>query len=278
MEEGLNEQEFELLRHLLRKKVGITPHPRKRDLLGRKMLALAKAGGHSSWIGYIRHLARPSGEADLRALINLITIDKTSFFRGDRQFEILRETVLPSLLARRAGSGRFRAWSAGCSSGQEPYSVAMLLLEALRSLSFNDVKILATDVDSDSLKAAWRARYPLETVQGVPDYYFSKYFFKETAPKGTFFRVVDQARKLVVFRRLNFTATPYPIRGPFDLILCRNVMIYFKAPLKRKIILELHRLLAEDGVLCLGGSESLLGVDDRFVLTGQAIYRKRDAA
>ncbi|MFP4474401.1 MAG: CheR family methyltransferase [Desulfatibacillaceae bacterium] len=271
----LTQKEFDLLRHLIKTRVGITLHPRKRAVLGRKMAGRLQTAGHSSFLGYIRHLSRPEGEGELRALINQVTIDQTSFFRGDRQFELLRERVLPALFSRRREGGAIRLWSAGCSSGQEPYSVAMLFQEALRGMSPMDVKILATDVDSESLKSAWRASYSSEGVADVPGYYFSKYFFRESGPQGPRYRIVDRVREKVVFRRLNLKDTPYPLRGPMDVILCRNVMIYFKAPLKKKIMAEFYRLLADDGYLCLGGSESLLGVDDRFVLVGQAVYQKR---
>ncbi|MEW5736506.1 MAG: protein-glutamate O-methyltransferase CheR [Thermodesulfobacteriota bacterium] len=267
----ISEEEFAVFVHFLKKTVGVSPPGRKRRSFGRRLKDRAEALGFENYITFYRFLRTKEGAAELSALIDFITIDQSSFFRGDQQMTLLARKVFPELCS--AGPKRLRIWSAGCARGQEPYTLSMLLadLSATRSV---DYKILATDIDRASLTAASRAVYGPEAVKGVPARFLKLYFTREKSPKGGVYRVREEVKGRVMFRLLNLMETPYRLHGPIDMILCRNVMIYFDAADKKRIIEEFHRLLPAGGALCLGGAESLIGIDDRFTLLSHAVYRK----
>ena len=270
----LSETEFELFRTLLQNKTGILLKSAKRQTLGRRLAKRLEALGMSSYTAYYRMLKAGKGEKELKALINQITIDQTSFFRAGPQFELIGQTALPEIMERNRGLKQLRIWSAGCSRGHEPYSLSMMLQETTRELITWDVKILATDIDSDSLKYAFRGKYSAEEISHVPKDYVPRYF-KPHKHSGRLYHIAkDKIRKNILFRRLNLLEGPYPIKGPMDMILCRNVMIYFSRTQKQQIIGEFLRLLPVGGYLCLGASESLIGIDDRFTLLGHAVYQK----
>lgn len=269
----LPEIEFELFRNFLKKKTGITIRPSKRRAFSRKLVKRVKALGMTSFTTYYRMLKSEDGANELRILINQVTIDLTRFFRGDSQFALLASDILPGIMRNNNSTRCIRVWSAGCSRGHESYSLAMMIREAARETITWDIKILATDIDSDSLKFAHRGRYNSEEMANVPDEYIEKYFRVDNKSGYGVFK--DLLKKNVVFRRLNLLEFPYPLRGPMDMIFCRNVMIYFSPTSKKKIMNEFLRLLPAGGYLCLGSAESLLGIDDRFSLIGHAVYRKK---
>ncbi|MBI9075882.1 MAG: hypothetical protein JEZ02_10755 [Desulfatibacillum sp.] len=273
----LSETEFELFRTLLQNKTGILLKTAKRQTLGRRLARRLEALGMSSYTAYYRMLKAGKGHEELRTLINHVTIDQTSFFRAGPQFEILARQVIPDVVEKNSGLKQIRIWSAGCSRGHEPYSLEMMMQETMRELVAWDVKFLATDIDSDSLKYAFRGKYTADEMAPVPEEYVPKYF-KPLRHSGRRFHVVrDRLRKNILFRRLNLLEVPYPIKGPMDIILCRNVMIYFSRTQKQQIMGEFLRLLPVGGYLCLGASESLIGIDDRFALIGHAVYQKKSA-
>ena len=270
----LPEIEFKLFRNLLKKKTGITIRPSKRISFSRKLTKRLEALNMTSFATYYRMLKSEDGADELRSLINQVTINLTSFFRGDTQFALLSSDIVPKIVKNNSSTRTIRIWSAGCSRGHESYSLAMMIREAARETITWDIKILATDIDSDSLKFAHRGRYSAEEIVGVPEEYVKKYFRadKNADDNAYFFR--SMLKKDVAFRRLNLLEFPYPLRGPMDMIFCRNVMIYFSQASKKDIMNEFLRLLPVGGYLCLGAAESLLGIDDRFSLIGHAVYRK----
>jgi chemotaxis protein methyltransferase CheR len=236
--------------------------PRLRDL------------GLASYDLYYRYLQRPEGDKELQNLINLVTVNQTSFFRGGRQFAFLREQIIPDIFRRKRRKRQIRIWCAGCSTGQEPYSLAMLVKEIAGADLGWDIKILATDVDTVTLKTAFRGVYSEDEVSPIPNTYLLKYFYKQKRENEKVFMVRDGLKEILAFRQHNLAQFPYPLKGPLDLILCRNVMIYFDVVMKEKIIKEFHRLLGSEGWLCFGFSESLLGGEDRFAFMRCAAYRK----
>jgi len=183
----------------------------------------------------------------LKEVLDFLTINVSEFFRNPVEWGILRERVLPDLTRRKSG-GRLRAWSAGCSGGQEPYSLAMLLEETVPGKSY----VLGTDIDRESLKKAVTGTYSLDEVRGVPGDFLEKYFLSD----GPFVRVIDRLKAVVAFAHHNLLADPYP--EGMDLILCRNVLIYFSDDSKRKIISKLVRALSPGGFLFVGASEAIL--------------------
>ena len=271
----ISEKDFDLFRSLVKGKVGISIRQGKRKMLGLKLARRLQDLGLSSYFDYYCYLLRPEGVRELQHLINIVTIDQTSFFRGERQFEILRERILPEVVRRKIEKKRIRIWSSGCSTGQEPYSLAMLVYEMDNVDISWDIKILATDANTYSLKIAYLGEYRCDQVAEVPPAYLAKYFHKESKGGEEVFRIKESLKKRLIFRRLNLLMSINRLTGPIDLILCRNVMIYFDSATKKKIIDQFYHLLEPEGYLCLGLSESLLGIDDRFSLIERATYRKK---
>ncbi len=271
---SLSEKEFELFRHLVKKHVGISFVHKKKATLQRKLASRVNSLGLESYSEYYRYLLQDKeGGWELRRLINTITVDQTAFFRHPKQFELLVNVVLPHLATRNNTTKKLRIWSAGCATGQEAYSIAMVVSEMFDHTW--DIRILASDVDTDALKIAYSGIYPKECIQKVPMEYLNKYFTKGMGKNSGFFLVREDLRKKLLFRRLNFVDFGFPFRNPVDIIFCRNVMIYFDIEVKKRLIDNFFHILEQDGFLCLGASESLVGVDDRFALVGYFIYQKR---
>jgi chemotaxis protein methyltransferase CheR len=269
----LSEKEFELFRRLVKKYVGVSFVQTKKATLQRKLASIVNSLGLESYSEYYRYLLQDKeGGWELRRLINTITVNQSAFFRHSKQFELLANVVLPHLATRNT-TKKLRIWSAGCATGQEAYSIAMVANEMFDHAW--DIRILASDVDTDALKFAYRGLYPKESIQHVPIEYLNKYFTKGTGKDSGFFMVKEDLRKKLLFRRLNFVDFDFPFRSLVDIIFCRNVMIYFDIEVKKRLINNFYRILERDGFLCLGASESLIGVDDRFALVGYFTYQKK---
>lgn len=272
----ISEKDFDLFRSLVKKDVGISIRQGKKKMFGLKLSRRLQDLGLSSYIDYYRYLLKPEGMRELRHLINSVTIGQTSFFRGEKQFEILRKRILPEVIRRKIEKKRIRIWSSGCSTGQEPYSLAMLVYEMDNVDISWDIKILASDANTYSLKIAYLGEYKGDQVAGVPPAYLAKYFHKESKGGEEIFRVKESLKERLIFRRLNLPMSINRLKGPIDLIFCCNVMIYFDSATRKKVTDQFYNLLEPKGCLCLGLSESLLGIDDRFSLIERAIYRKKE--
>ncbi|MDA3832066.1 MAG: protein-glutamate O-methyltransferase CheR [Spirochaetales bacterium] len=272
----ISEKDFELFRSLVKREVGISIRHGKRKMLGMKMSRRLQGLGFSSYFDYYHYILKPERAKELQCLVNIITIDQTSFFRGEKQFEFLRERILPELVQRKTEKKRIRIWSSGCSTGQEPYSLAMLVYEMDNVDISWDIKILATDANTQSLKIAYLGKYRADQVAEIPPAYLVKYFRKARSGGEEIFRIKQSLKQRLIFRRLNLLVSINRLKWPIDLIFCRNVMIYFDSATKKRIIDQFYDLLEPVGYLCLGLSESLLGIDDRFSLIERAIYRKKE--
>jgi len=275
MLQQFSEKDFNLFQKLVKSKVGISIRPGKKNILGVKLAHRLRQLGLTSYFAYYRYLLKPEGIKELQHLANTVTIDTTEFFRGKRQFKLLREHILPELIRQKNKKKRIRIWSSGCSTGQEPYSIAMLINEMAGIDMSWDIKILATDINTYSLKIAYLGRYSKKQVEDVPAKYLKKYFYKELVGQEEFFQIKELLKKRLIFRRLNLLMSINRIKGPVDMIFCQNVMIYFDAGTKKMISDQFYRLLGPKGYLCLGLSESLFGIDDRFKLIESSIYRKK---
>ena len=272
----LSEKEFELFRQLVKKHIGVSFGRTKKAALQRKLAHRLNSLGLESYIEYYRYLLQDKeGGWELRKFINTITVDQSDFFRHPKQFELLANVVLPHLAARNKTTKKLRIWSAGCATGQEAYTIAMVVNELFEGDQDWDIRILASDVDTDALKIAYRGLYPVQCIQKVPIKYLNKYFTKGTGENSGFFLVRKDLRKKLLFRRLNFVDSGFPFMSPVDIIFCRNVMIYFDMEIKKKLIDNFFHILEQDGFLCLGASESLVGVDDRFALLSYFTYQKK---
>ncbi len=265
----LSDGEFAEIRRLVREHTGISLADSKRELVYSRLVRRLRRLRLGTFREYLDVLAR--GEAaELEEFSNAITTNLTSFFREPHHFEFLAETVLPLLEKRNAATRRLRIWSAGCSTGEEPYSIAITLQEQMARFRGWDVRVLATDLDSQVLAHATAGRYRDERFEKMPAARRDRWF--EVARDGTA-TAVRELRELITFRQLNLMH-PFPMRGPFDAIFCRNVVIYFDKPTQRELFDRMAGLQNDGDHLFIGHSESLFKVCERYQLIGKTIYRK----
>jgi len=269
---ALGDKEFDFLRHVIGENAGIVLGPNKRQLVQGRLARRLRELGLPSYEAYCDHV-RDSGPEELVGLINALTTNVTSFFRENHHFEALASYMLPEAMQRNQQSRRLRIWSAGCSTGEEPYCIAMALAEALPTSLRWDAKILATDIDSDVIAFAQRGVYPLDRLSAVSQERLRRAFRKGVGVNQGQALVHPDIARLVSFRTLNLMHN-WPMSGPFDVIFCRNVMIYFDQPTREKLVARFAAMLAPDGYLCLGHSESIHAGSAPFRLVGKTIYRK----
>lgn len=265
----LSDAEFEEIRQLVREHTGIALADSKRELVYSRLVRRLRKLKLDSFRDYLEVLAK--GEAaELEEFTNAITTNLTSFFREPHHFEFLAETAFPELEKRNATTRRLRIWSAGCSTGEEPYSLAMTLQEHISRFRGWDVRILATDLDSNVLAHASAGVYREDRFERMPGGRKGKWF-KPT--RDGHYAAVDELKSLITFKQLNLMHT-WPMKGPFDIVFCRNVVIYFDKPTQRQLFDRMAELQDVGSWLCIGHSESLFKVCDRYQLIGKTIYRK----
>lgn len=270
----LGDTEFRFLSEFVRRHCGITMGEHKRQLLQGRLQRRLRALGLGSFEEYCR-LLREEPENELDEFASAVSTNVTAFFRESHHFDFLAAR-LPEWLAQRP-EGRVRIWSAGCSSGEEPYSLAMVLAEALeKQRGPVDALILATDLSPAALDAARRGVYPAQRLDGVSPERRRRWFQRGSGAHTGKVRVHPRLQELVRVQRLNLLGD-WPMRGRFDAILCRNVMIYFDTPTKQRLFERFDTALLPQGKLLLGHSESMHGLSDRFALIGRTIYEKRPA-
>jgi chemotaxis protein methyltransferase CheR len=269
-EKALSSEEFSLFRTLIFQESGLFLTEAKKEFLEYRLVRRMKETGASSPYWYYRYLL-DNRVSEMPRLLELLTINETSFFRIRPQFDLLRDVVLPGIVAEKKQSRTpaLSVWSAGCSTGEEPYSIAMEVTEFLGPVNDWRVKIYASDLNMQVLAQASRGRYPSARVtESVPPHLVQRYFIRQ----GDEFLVTERIRKLVVFDFHNLMHD----NGltDLDVIFCRNVMIYFDGEDQRKLIDRFHRSLKPGGYFFLGASETLQGVDDRF----RFIFHRKGAA
>lgn len=268
----LGDSEFQFLRDFVARHCGIAMGEHKRQLLQGRLQRRLRALGLGSFEEYCRLLREDPG-SELDEFASAVSTNVTAFFRESHHFEFL-SGQLRDWLAQRPG-GRIRLWSAGCSSGEEPYSLAMVLAEALQAhRGPADALILATDLSPAALETARLGVYPLQRVEGIGAERRHRWLQRGRGAHAGEFRVHPRLRELVRVRRLNLLGD-WPMRGRFDAILCRNVMIYFDTPTRKRLFERFDAALQPHGKLLLGHSESTHGLSDRFALVGRTIYEKR---
>jgi len=255
----MNLQDFELLAGILKHRSGLVLSKEKVYLLESRLMSVARKYGFKNLDEVAGSIRLRRDEALLDAITEAMTTNESLFFRDIKPFEILREKVLPQIMAGRSNR-RIRIWSAACSSGQEPYSMCMLLKEQRHKLDGWRIEIVATDLSREMLEKAKSGMYTqFEVQRGLPIAMMVKYF-KQTGDK---WQIDASLRSMVTFREFNLLEDPLAL-GTFDIVFCRNVLIYFDPATKRKVLDGMSRLLPHDGVLFLGGAETVLGVTDRF--------------
>jgi chemotaxis protein methyltransferase CheR len=254
--------QFALIGDLLHRQCGIALAPGKEALVTARLYKRLRALGLQAFDEYLDHVDRDP--AELRAMVDALTTNKTDFFREPEHFVYLRQVVLPALSPI---DEPIKIWSAGCSSGEEPYSIAITLREGLPLPDLREARILATDISDRVLACARAGVYDEETVRDVPPAYLGRYFHRVQGR----FTVNDALRRHVAFARLNLLGE-WPMRGPFDAIFCRNVMIYFDNPTRQRLVQRFWELLKPGGHLFVGGSESLTSIDHRFRYVQPAVF------
>ena len=271
----LSQDEFVKFRDLIFEVAGISLNDTKHQLVASRLSKRLRSLGLKSFAEYHAHLTRSGRSGDeMTAFINCITTNKTFFFRENHHFDFLRSVVLPE--AERGGR-RLRIWSAACSTGEEPYSIAMTIAEAVHDLSAWDVKILATDIDTEVLAHAGRGEYREEKLEGLSRERLDRWFRAARDQKGETFTAKESLKALLTFRRLNFNDADWGIKGAFDLIFCRNAMIYFNRDTQTRVVKRFHDYLEQSGHLIIGHSENLHWMSELFEPIQGTIYRRREA-
>jgi len=268
----LSDHEFYQIKDLVYSLIGLHLNDSKKMLVSSRLAKRLRVLNLSSISEYIKYLKENAlGNTETIELINSITTNKTDFFRENHHFNFLKTTFIPNFIASK--SHNLRIWSAGCSSGEEPYTLAMVFHAAFKSagtsLASQDFKLLASDVDTSVLGKAKAGVYKLDALKDIPAEYQHSYL---DIQKDNF-QIRKELKQLITFGRFNLTH-PFPFKNGFDIIFCRNVLIYFKQEDRLKIISKFQQVLRPQGYLILGHSESLLADQFDFKNLGNTIYRK----
>jgi chemotaxis protein methyltransferase CheR len=257
---AITSQDFDLLSTMLRSRSGLVLTPDKTYLLESRLTPLARKRGMNALGELVAEVRQRPSEALLHEITEAMTTNESSFFRDKTPFDIFTGTLLPHLRAARANSRRLRIWCAAASTGQEPYTLAMLLTEAMAQWSGWSIEILGTDLSLQALERAKQGVYSqFEVQRGLPIQLLMKYFVK----MGDAWQISPAIRQMVKYRPFNLLEPMGPL-GQFDIIFCRNVLIYFDAPTKSQVLDALRRQLADDGGLFLGAAETVLGLTKAF--------------
>jgi chemotaxis protein methyltransferase CheR len=269
---SLSQAEFTFVSTLVRREAAIVLAPGKEYLVEARLIPVARAVGAASVTEFLTDLQRRPNPANQRRIIDALTTNETSWFRDREPFAALTDVVLPELVKSRSAARKIRVWSAASSSGQEAYSLAMTLQEALPPGW--TYEIMGTDISTEMVKRAETAEYSqVEVNRGLPAKQLVQYFERA----GAHWRITAALRKNVSFRLMNLT-TPLPALQPFDVIFLRNVLIYFDVATKRTVLQNAAKLLRPDGLLFLGAAETTIGIDDNYerVAAGRtSAYRVR---
>jgi chemotaxis protein methyltransferase CheR len=267
---------FEFIAGLLYQLAGIHLAPHKIEMMYSRLARRLRELRMEDFDAYCALLESEGGESEVRFLVNALTTNLTAFFREQHHFDHLAATTLAEVRAHQAHAAkpRLRIWSAGCSSGPEPYTIAMVVVSQISDLRRWDARILATDIDTHMVDTARRGIYTADIAKSIPAALRDRYTRPVRDDEGeSAVAMGDDLRRLITFKPLNLLEN-WPMRGPFDAIFCRNVLIYFDRIGRTQVINKFADLLAPKGFLYLGHSESLYGVSERFSQIGATIYRR----
>lgn len=261
---------FEQFADIAYRRAGIRLAAGKETLVGARVAKRIRALGLNSPDQYLEHLLADGDGDELVQFLDVISTNFTSFFREPEHFALLAELVDRRL---RQGRTRLRFWSAASSSGEEPYTMALVVANVVGEKSVN-WRILATDISTRILAKAMEGRYAASSLESVPKHLRAKYFTL-ASPKGTadpIYQIDESIRSAIAFRRLNLSTPPFPMQGPLDAVFCRNVMIYFDQPVRQGLISAIEHIIAPDGVFMIGHSETLSSIDTKFRPLRPSIY------
>jgi len=265
----LSERDFRRVARLTQERTGIMLNESKKELVFSRLSRRLRVLGLDAFDTYLDRV-EGGDEGELEEFINALTTNLTAFFREPHHFEMLGGPVLQEI-RRLNPNGPLKVWSAGCSTGEEPYSIAMTLAEALPSP--DDVRILATDIDSRVVEHADAGVYDAKRVTGIPRARQKRWLLRGKGANEDRVKIRDELRAMVHFRQLNLF-DPWPMKGPLDVIFCRNTLIYFDKPTQKQLVERFATLLRPEGYLFIGHSESLFRVTEDFRLLEQTLYRR----
>jgi chemotaxis protein methyltransferase CheR len=271
----LSERDFKLISETVYSHCGINLHMGKKELVRARLAKLIRLKGFPDFPQYIQFVMDDKTGEEFTVLIDALSTNLTSFFREKQHFDFLEHEFFPGLFERKrkSGSRRIRGWSAGCSSGEEPYSIAITLLDAIPAGVQWDTRILATDIAPSKLTIARRGIYDSTRVESIPPAARARYLTKLGTRGDHSYEVGDALRSTISFQYLNLMEE-WPVKGPIDFIFCRNVMIYFDKPTQERLVNRYWELLDAGGLLFTGHSESLTGIKHRFNYLQPTIYVK----
>lgn len=267
----IDDKTFEELRKIVYNLSGIRLTDQKKALVSARLNKRLRALRIDSYNDYLEYLINDREGNEIIQMIDVITTNVTSFFREADHFDFLKEIMISWV---NSGYRRFRIWSAGCSTGEETYSIAFTILNSIPTYADMDLRILGSDISTDVINRAKKGEYDEEKMRNVP-YNYQKRFFIRTIENGQVkYKVTDFVKNYIIFRRLNLSYFPLPLKGPLDVIFCRNVMIYFGSSIRESLVRELYRLLKPGGYLFLGHSESIIGMEVGFKVVKPSVYLK----
>lgn len=273
----IDTEEYEFIRRLVYERSRINLGPDKTELVSSRVAKRLRALRLSGFGEYCELLRSPAGEEEMKDLLDVISTNVTDFFREAEHMRYLAETALPEWQAAKPVAGGdkvFRVWSAACSSGEEPYTLAIVLAEYFRENTPRDWRIVASDISTRMLEKARQGIYQQERVKLPRPEWLARYFQRGTGDFEGYCRVKPLLRDRVVFQHQNLMHWPYPFREPFQVIFCRNVMIYFDRPTQEQLIARLKEQLVPGGYLFVGHSESLVGIEHGMKCARPSIYRR----
>ncbi|MDY0135854.1 MAG: protein-glutamate O-methyltransferase CheR [Thiomicrospira sp.] len=265
-----SDKDFQRVKAMVYQFAGIDLNESKKNLVYNRLAKRIRTLGMSRFSDYLDYV-EAQGEEEFVNLINAITTNLTFFFREIHHFEYLASHVIPHLLEKNKATKKIRIWSAGCSTGEEPYSLAIVLKEVVPAGW--DARVLATDLDTTVVDTAQNGVYNIERLKGVSEARKKRWFLKGSGERSGLVKVKPELQQIIDFGQINLM-NDWPIRDKIDVIFCRNVVIYFDKPTQSRLFNRYADLLPEQGHLFIGHSESLYKVCDRFELLGQTIYRK----
>lgn len=265
-----SDKDFQRVKAMVYQFAGIDLNESKKNLVYNRLAKRIRTLGMNRFSEYLDYV-EAQGEEEFVNLINAITTNLTFFFREIHHFEYLASHVIPHLLEKNKATKKIRIWSAGCSTGEEPYSLAIVLKEVVPAGW--DARVLATDLDTTVVDTAQNGVYNVERLKGVSEARKKRWFLKGSGERSGLVKVKPELQQIIDFGQINLM-NDWPIRDKIDVIFCRNVVIYFDKPTQSRLFNRYADLLPDDGHLFIGHSESLYKVCDRFELLGQTIYRK----
>jgi len=264
----LTAHQFDKISKLVYQISGIDLHEGKEELVKARLIKRLRHLKIYDFNQYLKYITNDKSGEEIGAMVDILTTNKTNFFRESEHLDFLKNEIIPHW-----GNRPVRIWSAGCSSGEEPYSIAIVLNECITDVVRRDIKILATDISDRMMEKARQGVYDEENLKDMSPHLKHKYFHKAGTGSGHKYKVIPRLQSMVSFAKLNLMES-WPMRGPFDVIFCRNVMIYFDRPTQEHLVQRFWHLLGEGGYLLVGHSESLSFIAHEYRYRMPAVYQK----